>query len=1004
MIPKNYKRLVLCLACCTQLSLQAQTSDPSPRQIPLTQLQLDAAVANHLAYLHELPQLGQLPLEREHIPYRRMLSQLLLERGIRPEEVVNRFLQAHPLSLDRAQAQLLLGLIYLEQGHYSIAAQELAHVPVVALSAQEEAQLQLARGYSLLKGKTTTATLGQAQRALERAADLDRGLLGQQATIYLGCIAVQEGKYELAAQLFRPEQYQSSLRGEAACQQLLLHFRTQPPRGALSSAEQLLRSYPTLAQRPAVRGAQGQAHFALGDYAEAVRYLQPLTTQTEERPNAGELYALGASYYALGRYNETLQALSGFEAAEAGVLGAKSLFVQGNSLLKLGQSSAAALAFGRAAVHPAADKALRESALYNGVLLQYQTQRTSFGQSVRLAEDFLKEYPQSKHHAEVLGLLKHLFLSNKDYAQSLSTLERLQLQSRELDEAKQYVLLRMGEIKLQEEAYDEVERYLAQSIQLGINADYTAQSQLLRSLSYLRTGRYAEALRAVSHSRSKGFQQPLSSYVEAYAHYNAKHYAEAQAAFTRYLSQAANEPLARRIDALCRRGDSYLVERRSKEALEDYRAADKLAPGGSDEALYRIAAIQGRWGNYSQQIEALDQLVRRYPESSHIPEALYDKGRALILSKAPAAQAQRTFAQLIAQYPETSYARLGALEQGMLAYNAGQHDEAIKAYKELIARYPESEEARSALSDLKNLYIDLDRVDEYAAYASTLGKQLSPSEEEQAHLHYLALESKYRKEPAATIPALEQYVISYPKSRDAGKAELLLARHYQSQGRSEAALALYTKLSAPARSLDLRIPALEALASLYQQSGKHAECVAAWTKLYALEGLDAVQKQRYGLELVRASYEAKDYKRSLALNRELLGRSDLSEQTKQALTLLLGKSEEATGAYAAAQKTYEPLLTVYDRAEGAEAIVRHAALMLRASKVQEARKALDSFIATGTTQQYWLARAFVLLADCYQRTGETYLAKQYIESLRDNYTGDEEDIKQMISERLASYK
>ena len=69
-----------------------------------------------------------------------------------------------------------------------------------------------------------------------------------------------------------------------------------------------------------------------------------------------------------------------------------------------------------------------------------------------------------------------------------------------------------------------------------------------------------------------------------------------------------------------------------------------------------------------------------------------------------------------------------------------------------------------------------------------------------------------------------------------------------------------------------------------------------------------------------------------------------------------------------------------------------------------ARKSLDSFIAAGTTQQYWLARAFLLLADCYQRTGETYLAKQYVESLRDNYKGSEEDIQRMISERLASYK
>nr|WP_314661257.1 hypothetical protein [uncultured Porphyromonas sp.] len=53
---------------------------------------------------------------------------------------------------------------------------------------------------------------------------------------------------------------------------------------------------------------------------------------------------------------------------------------------------------------------------------------------------------------------------------------------------------------------------------------------------------------------------------------------------------------------------------------------------------------------------------------------------------------------------------------------------------------------------------------------------ISPSEEEGALLQYLSLESKYKKDKEGTIAALENYVRAYPKGRDAGKAELLLAR------------------------------------------------------------------------------------------------------------------------------------------------------------------------------------------------------------------------------------
>ena len=177
-----------------------------------------------------------------------------------------------------------------------------------------------------------------------------------------------------------------------------------------------------------------------------------------------------------------------------------------------------------------------------------------------------------------------------------------------------------------------------------------------------------------------------------------------------------------------------------------------------------------------------------------------------MLSKARPEEATAVFNQLVKDYPDTQYARFGAMERAMLAYNNGRTEEAIKAYKDLIARYPESEEARSALSDLKNIYVSLDRVDEYTAYASTLGKQLTPSESEKAHLQYLSLESRYKKDKNASIADLESFVRSYPASREAGRAELLLAGHYAQQGRSDEAEALYKKLSAPARSLDLRIP------------------------------------------------------------------------------------------------------------------------------------------------------------------------------------------------------
>ena len=60
-------------------------------------------------------------------------------------------------------------------------------------------------------------------------------------------------------------------------------------------------------------------------------------------------------------------------------------------------------------------------------------------------------------------------------------------------------------------------------------------------------------------------------------------------------------------------GDCQLIQKKSGEALSLYRRADEGMPSGSDEALYRIATIYGRWGQYQKQIETLDRISRRTP-------------------------------------------------------------------------------------------------------------------------------------------------------------------------------------------------------------------------------------------------------------------------------------------------------------------------------------------------------------------------------------------------------
>ena len=79
-----------------------------------------------------------------------------------------------------------------------------------------------------------------------------------------------------------------------------------------------------------------------------------------------------------------------------------------------------------------------------------------------------------------------------------------------------------------------------------------------------------------------------------------------------------------------------------------------------------------------------------------------------------------SFTELVSKYPESSIARKGAGEIGLLYYQDDKYPEAIAAYKKVIADYPGSEEARQAQRDLRSIYTDLNQVDAYTQYASTI--------------------------------------------------------------------------------------------------------------------------------------------------------------------------------------------------------------------------------------------------------------------------------------------
>lgn len=66
-----------------------------------------------------------------------------------------------------------------------------------------------------------------------------------------------------------------------------------------------------------------------------------------------------------------------------------------------------------------------------------------------------------------------------------------------------------------------------------------------------------------------------------------------------------------------------------------------------------------------------------------------------------------------------------------------------------------------------------------------------------------------------------------------------------------------------------------------------------------------------------------------------------------------------------------------------------------------AEQEVMSFMQMQTTQQYWLAKSMILLADINLQRNDTFQAKQYLLALQANYK-QTDDIQTIVAEKLTA--
>lgn len=766
-------------------------------------------------------------------------------------------------------------------------------------------------------------------------------------------------------------------------------------------AERYLKEYPGHQDEAQMERILGEACFGLKTYQAAISPLEKYRMEVS-RPQRKALYELGMSYYYTGVYSKAAATLGETTSAND-ALTQNAYLHMGLAYLNLKERNQARMAFEQASTSNF-DPKVREQALYNYALCIHETSYSPFAESVTVFERFLNEFPNSAYADKVNDYLIEVYMNTRSYEAALKSITKIKHPGARIMEAKQKILFRLGTQAFANSDFQQAIDYFNQSLAIGqYNQSTKADAYYWRGESNYRLDRFPQAgndLRQyLEFATDKNSQEyGLALYNLGYTDFKQKNYSGALNWFTRFVDRGTGNDRAMQADAYNRVGDCNFYARRFEPARQYYARAVEIDPTLGDYSLYQEGFVKGLQRDYNGKIQTLNRLISDYPESQYLDDALYEQGRAFVQLEDNANAISR-FNILLKKFPESNMARRAANEIGLLYYQDDRFSEAIQAYKQVIANYPGSEEARLAQRDLKSIYIDLNKVDEYANFASTIPGGANFDVNERDSLTYVAAERVYmRGEVDEARNSFTRYLqtfpqgafslnanyfiglIDYNKKAFAGAAEHLdKVLQYPNNKFSEDAMMMSAEMAYTAKDFEKAL-------GIYKQLKE---------KTASLE-----RRQMAKTGVLRSAHMLGNGEDVILAATDLLTDAKLSPELANEAHYYRAKSYLDAGKSQAAVEDLKALAKDTRNVFGAEAKYHLAQIYFDAGKTDQAEKEVLNYIEVSTPHTYWLARSFVLLSDVYMKMGRNLDAKQYLLSLKQNYQAND-DIAGMIESRLS---
>ena len=739
-------------------------------------------------------------------------------------------------------------------------------------------------------------------------------------------------------------------------------------------------------------------YFAKNDFENAQAYYDKFQAADKGKTqNNQDSYQIGYIAYKNEDYETAIAELQKLEEPDAYYQSA--MVALGDAFLKVGDKQSARNAFFKASKLDF-DPALKEEGLFNYAKLSSELE---FHQvALEAAKEYLDTYPNNQRMEEAQTLYAETLLGTSNYRAAVDILEQLKNRGPEADAAYQKVTYYRGLEFYNERAFENAISLFMRSEQYPIDARLSALATYWKAEAMYEVRKYGEAVQNFSKFlRMPGARNTdvysYANYALAYAAFRNSSYNTSANYFERFLSTGGNaiEPNVRN-DAIARLGDSYFSMRNYGRAMQYYDRLINSKAASQDYALFQRGIIQGLQGDNQAKIATLQSVVEQFPNSNYADDVAFE----IPYTYFTAGDYETAIAglqQMIERYPRSSYAPRALMTIGLVQYNNDDTEAAMATFRRVVEEHATTDEARQALRSIENIYLDRGDASGYINYAtSTNIGDLTNAEQD--NLAFQAAQTLFaRGEYQAAVEAINAYFDKFPKPIQEKHARYIRGVSLYKTGHPNEALhdlnIILNDWTSPYTESSLLTAA-----ELYLGLKQYNEAIVHLKKLE----LTSEYKANYGYavnNLMVCYDEIGDMEQVLKYAKLIQEYDRSSEEDIAKAHLYTARAMLRNGEVDPAMKELNLAALKSQTVVGAEARYRVGQLQYEAKEYDKAIESAFDVINNMASYDYWVAKSFILLADAYAGQGDDFQATSTLESIIENYEG-EDDIIPSAKERL----